>query len=197
MAAARTGVAPGQASTLVYAGAVTSGRGLEQAIAALPRAPGVALRVLGPGSEPYRARLAELAAERGVADRVKLAPPVAPAEVVGELAGAAAGLALIQPSCLSYELCLPNKLFEYLAAGLPALAADLPAIRAFVAANGTGLVVPPADTDAIARAMLEIVEPERNRELRAAVATASAEHSWEREAEVLSDLYRGAVIIND
>jgi len=184
--------ADGPPATLVYAGAVTGGRGLEQAIAALPRAPGVALRVLGPGSELHRARLAELAAEHGVADRVKLAPPVAPSEVVGELAGATAGLALIQPSCLSYELCLPNKLFEYLAAGLPTLAADLPAIRAFVTANGTGLVVPPADTDAIARAMLEIVEPGRNRQLRAAVAAASAEHRWEREAEILADLYRDA-----
>jgi glycosyltransferase involved in cell wall biosynthesis len=112
--------------------------------------------------------------------------------VVEEIAAAAAGIALIQPSCLSYALSLPNKLFEYLAAGLPILAADVPVIREFVERNGVGLVVPPTDPEAIAAAMLEIVEPERNRRLRAAVTKASGGLSWEHEAEHLKRAYREA-----
>ena len=39
---------------------------------------------------------------------------------------------LIEPVCRSYELTLPNKLFEYAAAGLPMLSSDLPVIGALV-----------------------------------------------------------------
>jgi len=181
------------ASTIVYAGAVTSSRGLEQAIAALPHAPGVSLRIVGPGGEKnYRVRLAGLAAQHRIAARVRLDPPVPPGQVVAEIAGAAAGAALIQPSCLSYALSLPNKLFEYLAAELPVLAADLPVLGDFVRRNGVGVVVAPNDPEAIATAMLEIVEPTRNRQLRAAVADLSASLSWEREAERLKRAYRDA-----
>lgn len=185
----REGAAP---KTIVYAGALTEGRGLEQAIAALADAPGIDLRMLGPGRGDYREALAELAARHGVAEKVAVDPPVAPEAVVEEIRRATAGLTLIQPACRSYELCLPNKLFEYLAAGLPVLASDLPTIRAFVAPAGVGLIVPPADTEAIAAAMRAVVEPRRNRELRAAVAAAAAEHRWEREAERLEGLYAAA-----
>src|SRR4029077_20111854 len=123
----------GGGQTIAYVGAVTDSRGLEQAIAALSQAPDITLRVLGPGAEPYRELLAMLAMRHGVTGRVLLSAPVPPHRVLEEIAPAAAGAALIQPSCLSYALSLPNKLFEYLAAGLPILAADVPVIREVVA----------------------------------------------------------------
>jgi glycosyltransferase involved in cell wall biosynthesis len=183
---------PGYERTIVYCGALTENRGLEQAIAALPQAQGIALRFIGPSLRGYREYLSSVARRHGVLARVGIEPPVPPEQVIGEIRGAAAGVALIQPACLSYAFCLPNKLFEYLVAGLPTLAADVPAIHSFVVPNRIGLVVPPADTEAIAAAMLEIVDPDRNREMRAAVAEASAQHHWEGEAERLREFYRGA-----
>jgi glycosyltransferase involved in cell wall biosynthesis len=182
--------APDGGRALVYVGAITANRGLEQAIAALPGAAGIALRLLGPGASRYRETLAHLAVQHGVADRVRIEAPVPPQQVIGEISGAAAGVALIQPSCLSYALSLPNKLFEYIAAGLPILAADVPTIRSFVEGHDAGLIVPPDDPEAIAEAMLEIVEPARNRRLRAAVADAAARLSWAEEAEHLKRTYR-------
>ena len=181
-----------ESQTIVYCGALTGGRGLEQAIAALRQAPGVELRLLGPGRRAYREWLLELAISGGVRERVRIEPPVPPEQVVEAIQTAAAGLALIQPTCRSYALCLPNKVFEYMVAGLPVLAADLPTIHAFVGPNRLGLMAPPSDIAAIAGAMREIVEPERNLELRAATAAAAAKNSWEREAERLRELYREA-----
>ena len=74
----------------------------------------------------------------GVSDRVEFAAPVPPGKVVESIREAGAGLALIQPVCLSYRMSLPNKLFEYLAAGVPVLASDLPAIGALVPKHGIG-----------------------------------------------------------
>jgi glycosyltransferase involved in cell wall biosynthesis len=191
--AAADGESDGDGHTIAYVGAITGSRGLEPAIDALARTEAIELRAIGPGSPAYRERLAARAAEQGVAERVRFEVPVPPQQVSREAASAAAGLALIQPSCLSYELSLPNKLFEYLAAGLPILAADVPVIRQFVERTGAGLVVPPDDRAAIAAAMMAIVAPRRNRELRAAARAAARDLSWEREAEGLARAYRAAM----
>lgn len=55
-------------------------------------------------------------------------PAVPPTEVVNYIVGCDVGLCLIQPSCLSLKLSLPNKAFEYAQAGLPFLFTDLPEI---------------------------------------------------------------------
>ncbi|MBM4394005.1 MAG: glycosyltransferase, partial [Deltaproteobacteria bacterium] len=176
-----------------YAGAVTSGRGLEQAIDALPAAGAARLRILGPGNEGYRSELRARADALGVAERVEFAAPVAPGAVLAEIAGAAAGLALIQPVCRSYELSLPNKLFEYLAAGLPVLASDLPVLGPFVREGGFGISVTPADTAEIAAAMAELANPAGNARFRRGAEATRGGLDWRHERAELADAHRAAL----
>ncbi len=68
------------------------------------------------------------------------------------LAEARLGLALYHPVQAHID-CQPTKLFEYMAAGLPVIAADFPGFRAIVEANRCGLCVPPRDVTAIAAAI--------------------------------------------
>jgi glycosyltransferase involved in cell wall biosynthesis len=178
------------APLVVYIGGLMPGRGLEQMIDALPLIPTVRLRAVGPGASLYRGSLLTRAQAAGVLDRVDLRSPVPPAEVPAALAGAIAGLCLIQPICRSYELCLPNKLFEYTAAGVPVLASDLPVIGALVRSEGFGALAPPTDPHAIAAALGRLLEPEGWR-LASERAQAFAEtHSWAAEARTLEDTYR-------
>ncbi len=109
------GVTAPDPTLAVYLGGVMAGRGLEQGIEALARVPELRMRLVGPGRDAYRAGLLRLAERLGVADRLQLVPAVAPGEVVAAIAPASFGLMLIQPVCRSYELTLPNKLFEYAA----------------------------------------------------------------------------------
>jgi glycosyltransferase involved in cell wall biosynthesis len=177
---------------VVYVGGLMPGRGLEQMIDALPLIPEARLRAVGPGALHYRASLLARAQATGVLDRVELRQPVAPAEVGGALAEAAAGLCLIQPICRSYELSLPNKLFEYAAAGVPVLASDLPVIGALVRQEGIGVLAPPEDPRAIAASLERLLEPDVWR-LAAERTRAFAEtHSWDREAGTLAGVYRRA-----
>ena len=177
---------------VVYVGGLMPGRGLEQMIDALPLLPDVRLCAIGPGSPRYRTGLLTRAAAMGVADRVVLRAPVAPGEVNGALAGAAAGLCLIQPICRSYELCLPNKLFEYAAAGVPVLASDMPVIAAVVRGNGLGEVVAADGPRAIAASLRRLLVPGGWALTASRVRAFADAHDWPGEASRLAEAYRRA-----
>lgn len=177
-----------------YVGALTRNRGLEVAIEAIARTPDVRLRLIGPARPPYRAELSELARGRGVAGRVEFVPPVPPGQVVPAVAQADVGLALIQPACLSYEMSLPNKLFEYVLAGLPVLASDLPVIGAFVREHDVGLVARPGDPEDVAAKLQELLRPDRNQAFREAARRAAGELRWESESVLLRRAYEEAAL---
>jgi glycosyltransferase involved in cell wall biosynthesis len=168
-----------------------SGRGLEQAIAALPHAPGATLRLIGPGRAEYVEGLRQLARAAGVADRVEFAAPVDPEAVPAAICDADVGLMLIQPVCLSYELTLPNKLFEYAAAGVPIVASDLQVSGAIVRDERLGTVVPPDDPRRVAEAIARLSEPEVNAEARERVRAFAARETWEQERRSLERVYLG------
>jgi len=186
--ASRAGEGPGA----VYFGAVTRNRGLPTALRALALAPELRLRIVGPEAWGYRATLAELAVELGVADRLELLDPVAPEEAPSVLADADVGLALIEPACLSYEMTLPNKLYEYAAAGLPVLCSEIPVLAREVREHGIGTVADPADPAAVAAALRSMLEPEANARFREAARRLAAEATWTQEREKLAAVYGAA-----
>jgi glycosyltransferase involved in cell wall biosynthesis len=173
----------------VYYGALTRNRGLEDAIAALRELPELRLRLVGPEAWGFRAELARLAERLEVADRVELREPVAAGEGWALLADADVGLALIQPSCLSYELTLPNKLFEYTAAGVPVLGTRLPMIDDFISRHGVGMTAAPGDVGDVAAKLRAMLEPDANARMREAARRAAATLTWAGEQELLATAY--------
>jgi glycosyltransferase involved in cell wall biosynthesis len=102
------------------------------------------------------------------------------AQVPALLAQAQIGLAPYARAAPDYFS--PLKLFEYLAAGLATVAADLPAVRVIVTER-EALLVPRGDAAAFAEAVAALADPERRARLGAAGrALVAAEHTWERRA---------------
>jgi glycosyltransferase involved in cell wall biosynthesis len=62
-------------------------------------------------------------------------------EVTQIVSSADFGLCLIEDASLSYRYSLPNKLFEYIFAGLPVVASNLPAIKKIVLDFNLGVVI--------------------------------------------------------
>jgi glycosyltransferase involved in cell wall biosynthesis len=87
-------------------------------------------------------------------------------------------------------MSLPNKVFEYVAAGLPVLGSDLPAISELVNEHRIGLLAEPGEVEDVAAKLGEMLEPDRNIAFRRAAREAAAELHWDREAERLADEYR-------
>lgn len=180
---------PRQQTCAVYVGGLMPGRGLEQTIDALALTEGLSVRMIGPGAAEYRTALAERARAAGVIERVQIEPPVPPAYVPALLSEALAGLCLIQPVCRSYELTLPNKLFEYAAAGVPVLASDLPVIAAVVRGNGLGEVVPPEDPAGIAAGLERLREPGRWGDAAGRSRRFARANDWRGESSTLASIY--------
>jgi glycosyltransferase involved in cell wall biosynthesis len=173
---------PAGARVVLYLGGLQQHRGLEQLIAAAALRDGVVLVLLGPGTPSYRAELERAAAAAGVADRVRFAPPVDPADIARHAAGADVGVSVIQNRFLSYYYALPNKLFDYLHAGLPVVVSDFPEMRALVERHDVGAVCDPADPASIADAIDRVAG---DAALRANARAAAPLYTWEREREKL------------
>jgi glycosyltransferase involved in cell wall biosynthesis len=187
---------PDDEPVVLYHGSLGTNRGIEQLMDALLR-PGlekVHLVLLGPGviraTYVARSRAPEW---RG---RVHVLDPVLPAELLPWVASADIGALPIQRSTLNHYLSTPNKLFECLAAGIPVVTSDFPAMHRIVMDDPSGplgVVCDPASVDEVAaavRSLLEL-EPSMADAMRArCVAAARGRWNWEEESGALVALYR-------
>jgi glycosyltransferase involved in cell wall biosynthesis len=179
-------------NTLVYTGNIGTIRGFWEMARALELLPGdldCRLRLIG----DWRPAELEAAARRlEVWDRIELAPWLRLERVVGELRGVKVGLILLHPLPNHQDAIRSNKLFEYMAAGIPVVASDLPRWREIVCGVGCGVVVDPRDPAAIAAAIERLLrDPDAAEAMgergRAAVRST---FNWGQEAARLLSLYR-------
>jgi glycosyltransferase involved in cell wall biosynthesis len=175
------------------------GRGLEGAIAALGRA-GIAahLALRGRPHPGYLERLTAL--QRSQAPRLEIVhlAPAPPDAMVNCARGYDVGLALEQMTPLNRQLCLTNKAFTYMLAGVAVAMTDTPGQHALgVDLGRAAALVPPADVDALAAVLARwAADPaELACAKRTAWAAASRRWHWEHELErgKLLDLVREAV----
>jgi glycosyltransferase involved in cell wall biosynthesis len=125
----------------VYQGALGPGRPLSDLLDALEAAPSVrlGLRVVRFDTRDLEAR----AAARGLADRVDVLDPLPPHRIADGLRDFEVGLIFDRPLTRNTELSLPNKLFEYLMAGLAVVAPRLPGLVRVVEDEGVGVTYTP------------------------------------------------------
>ena len=180
----------GARPVLLYHGALSPGRGIEAALAAMPLLPQeVAFVILGNGSlAPVLAARRE---DPALADRVFLHPAVPPRELLDWVVDADLAMVLIERSEENFRLSTPNKLFEAMTSGVPVVASPLPVMRGIVEHEGIGALADPSDVDRIAttiRSLLGDAATLRQCSERARCA-ARTTYNWERQAERLVSLY--------
>ena len=84
--------------------------------------------IRGPAGEAYAEDLQKLIADAGVEGRVRLVPPVPMVDLVREAAAFDIGIFVVPLSKLQNTYVLPNKLFEYIMAGLALCVSSTPEI---------------------------------------------------------------------
>jgi glycosyltransferase involved in cell wall biosynthesis len=179
----------GATPLVLHQGAPAPARGCEVLVGAVAQLPGVHLAFLGDPNPAYAQTLRNTIAAHGVSERIRLLPGVPLSDLLAHTAEADIGVTLLQDTCLNHRLALPNKLFEYIAAGVPVLAAALPETQRLVEDYGVGWCVAPDDAQAVASALRTALYGPRDPGLQARLARAAAELSWEREQQPLLALY--------
>jgi glycosyltransferase involved in cell wall biosynthesis len=174
---------------VLHQGAPAPARGCEVLVDAVARLHGVRLAFLGDPEPAYGARLRETIAARGLQERVTLLGSVPLEALLAHTAEADVGVTLLQDTCENHRLALPNKLFEYIAAGVPVIAGALPETQRLVETHGVGWCVPPSDPAALAAALRVALRGPRDPRLGERLATAADELCWEVEQERLLGLY--------
>ena len=176
---------------VLHLGSAMAGRGVEQLIGAMTMVPSAHLILLGAG--PAGAALMELARAEGIVDRVHVLLPVPTDKVVAAASTATIGVAPIIPDTPNNAASMPNKLFQYLAAGLPVVVSDLPQLRQVVEESGAGIAVDTRDPVALADGIgMLLGDRERLKELgRRAREAAEQRYNWAVAESVLLDVYSG------
>lgn len=102
------------------------------------------------------------------------------------------GIILYDGRVLNNYYCAPNKLFDYINAGIPIVANDLPELRRVVeAAPGVGVIAAGTDAPALASAILDA---HRLPAGSTAFEELRARHTWSGEAEKLRRFYAEEVL---
>lgn len=162
---------------LLYLGGISEGRGIRFLLDAFHslKENNYALVFIGYGE------LEELVLSYSkINGHIYLRKAVRPEEVILYASSADVGISIIADNCLSYTYCLPNKLFEYIMAGIPSIISDLPEMRQIVEDYNIGVVISGTDKNELKKALdnleqTSIVQVKKNLNL------ASKIFNWENQ----------------
>ncbi|MFN3306097.1 MAG: glycosyltransferase [Candidatus Kapaibacteriota bacterium] len=169
----------------IYQGVLIGGRGVEISLRSLLYDNKIHLVIAGGG--PLEDRFKSLAKEIAVDKRTHFIGSIPYSELINYTAACDIGLCLIEPISLSYELALPNKLFEYIQAKIPIVATKLTAIEKIFDQHDVGLLVQP---NISARELAKVIRfvVENSDKYKQNLEKASGVFVWENQESKIKDL---------
>jgi glycosyltransferase involved in cell wall biosynthesis len=189
-----TGIDPDHLLLILQGAGINIDRGGEELIEAIRQTEQVSLLVVGSGDllEVMKKRVVEL----DLARRVKFIPKVPWEDLIRYTKSADAGLSLDKDTNLNYKFSLPNKLFDFMSAGIPVIASDLNEVKNIVLEYKCGIIIPSVTSEEISRAIREIRD-NRNllSELKINSVIASESVNWEKESSKVSEFYNDILIL--
>ncbi|MEE4210225.1 MAG: glycosyltransferase family 4 protein, partial [Parvularcula sp.] len=184
---------PADKPLAVYAGQVKEKRGVDKLPAVLAQLPDLQLAIVTNAQGEYKDLLLAAFDDFGVTDRVSFLPYVPHHQVPRYLAGSDIGLIPIE-NYGNASVSLPNKLFEYVMAGLPVVAHRLDALSTFMDQHAVGSVTnfdhPSQAAESIRGVLSERFDRSTFSSVRSAIIR---EFAWEAQERHLLELYIQAV----
>lgn len=113
---------------------------------------------------------------------------VSPSVLLDYTSSADYGISFIEDSCLSYRYCLPNKIFEYLMAGIPILSSNLLEMRRLVDNEQVGVVAQENSIEGFRQAVVDSLSQDYSL-IQKNVLNARKRYCWEEQEKVLEKIY--------
>lgn len=175
---------------ILYQGVLIDGRAIKLLIQNLAKIPDTVFIVIGDGEK--REEFEREAKNTGVHKRVYFLGAVPHNKLINYTSAADAGLCLIENISVSYYYALPNKLFEYINAGVPVLSSKLPQMEKIVNEYKVGTVIDLENKHDISSEINSFIQ---NKELLAGykknTERAARELNWDVEYSKVKDILLG------
>ena len=180
--------AEGEAKVILYQGALNLGRGIESAIRAMQFLDGAELWLAGDGD--ITLRLQEMVYELDLDKKVKFLGRLPLHDLQKITCQADLGISLEEDLGLNYRFALPNKLFDYIQAGVPVLVSNLPEMRKIVEKYQIGSIAETHQRKELAGLMkAALFDQEKRKIWEQNLPKAASELCWENEEKVLIQVY--------
>lgn len=163
-------------------------RGAEEAVEAMQLVEGALLLIIGSGDviEILKNKVVELK----LGEKVRFVGKVPFQELVQYTRLADLGLTLDKDTNINYKYSLPNKLFDYIHAGVPVLASDLVEVKNVIKTFEVGDCISSHDPKHIAEKINQILTDEyKLQQWKKNTKIAAEKLNWETEEKELINLY--------
>jgi len=182
------GVDDGHLLLILQGNGINIDRGGEELIKAVSITEKTFLLIVGSGDSMYD--LKKSVQDLKISDRVRFIDRVPWAELMRYTKSADIGLSLDKNTNQNYRFSLPNKLFDYLGAGIPVIAGDLPEVSRIISENNCGTIVSEVTPERISEAIRELLNnPEKLSLMKKNASLASEKLTWETESAKVKTLY--------
>ena len=173
---------------IIQGNGINIDRGSEEAVEMMKYLEEALLLIIGSGD--VIPKLEERIRSNQLEDKVWLRPRMPYSELMKHTSVCDLGLSLDKNSNINYRFSLPNKLFDYIRAGIPVMVSDLPEVRKIVEEAGCGIISDSHDPQILARKVNELrAHPEILHKLKSGANKASNLYRWENDVEQIKSWY--------
>ena len=184
-----TGNIPGShgKKIIIYQGVLNIGRGLDHLIESMQFVPNALCLIVGDG--PEYSRLSGLVRTYKLEEKVMLMGKISPLELKGITILADLGVSIEENMGLNYYYGLPNKIFDYIHAGVPVLVSPFPEMKNLLDHYEVGETLISREPSKIGKQINNILSNRtKNQKWKKNLESARKELCWQNEERKLLDL---------
>ena len=161
-------------------------RGAEEAVEAMKFVEGAVLLILGSGD--VIGQLKQMVSDLRLEEKVIFKDRMPYPQMMAHTRVSNLGLTLDKDTNINYRYSLPNKLFDYIHAGIPTLATNLKEVRDIIEHYDVGDLIGSVEPRVLADKMNEMLHSSKTEQWKENCLKARKELNWGTESEVLKEM---------
>lgn len=173
---------------IIYQGAINEARGFEYIVPAMKL---ISCKLIICGDGNFKKQLKELIKENKLEDKIIIKGMLLPEELWKISQQATVGISLVEPDGLNQYFALPNRLFDYIQAGLPQVTMNLPEYAKINKQFGVAVLIDDLSPQTIANALNNLLTDDvLYMRLKENCLKARQELNWQNEEKKLLEFYQ-------
>lgn len=179
---------PADKKILILQGAgINIDRGAEELVEAMAYVNGAHLYIIGGGD--VFGNLKTMVNRLNLTDRVSIKEKMPKIQLLDYTYNADIGITIDKDTNLNYHFSLPNKIFDYIQAGIPVLGSNLPEIKSLISRYNIGCIIDSHEPKQLAESINSMLNSPDFQRWKTNTKRAAQENNWEDEKKHLANIF--------